>query len=281
MTNDQHPGPDELIQYCMGALEPAAGGDAASLHEHLRGCADCRARVSAFMGDMEVLAMAAPQTPPPAGAKQRLFQAAGLDLADVDAKSPARSGDDSEVIPIRTRRTNPFILWGGWIVAAACLCFAILLHSTDRAAIQQLATENIAMMRRLHTFAGAIEHAQEAEKVMYLLSSPDAQHITLVTAHARPEPTGHAVYLPSRGALVFTASNLAPLPPNKTYELWVIPSNGTAPIPAGTFQPNAQGMASVMLPKLPMGVRAKAFGVTMEKSGGSNTPTMPILLAGG
>jgi anti-sigma-K factor RskA len=40
-------------------------------------------------------------------------------------------------------------------------------------------------------------------------------------------------------------------------------------------------MASVLLPNLPKGVSAKAFGVTMENAGGSTTPTLPILLAGG
>jgi anti-sigma-K factor RskA len=74
---------------------------------------------------------------------------------------------------------------------------------------------------------------------------------------------------------------MIPLPPNKTYELWVIPADGTAPIPAGTFQPDSHGMASVLLPNLPAGIQAKAFGVTMENAGGATTPTLPILLTGG
>ena len=123
--------------------------------------------------------------------------------------------------------------------------------------------------------------AERAREVVEVLTSPQSQRVTLVSAHAQPEPTGDAVYLKNRGALVFTASHLAPLPPNKTYELWVIPANGSAPVPAGTFQPDAQGMASVLLPNLPKGIPAKAFGVTMENAGGSTTPTLPILLAGG
>jgi anti-sigma-K factor RskA len=123
--------------------------------------------------------------------------------------------------------------------------------------------------------------AERAREVVEVLTSPQSQRVALVSAHALPEPSGNAVYLKNRGALVFTASHLAPLPPNKTYELWVIPASGSAPIPAGTFQPDAQGMASVLLPHLPKGVSAKAFGVTMENAGGSTTPTMPILLAGG
>jgi anti-sigma-K factor RskA len=34
------------------------------------------------------------------------------------------------------------------------------------------------------------------------------------------------------------------------------------------------------MPPLPKGIEAKAFGVTVEDEGGSQTPTMPIIMAG-
>ena len=76
------------------------------------------------------------------------------------------------------------------------------------------------------------------------------------------------------------ANNLKPVPAGKAYELWVIPASGAAPMPAGTFWPNAEGYASVVLPKLPSGVPAKGFGITIENASGSNTPTVPIVLSG-
>ena len=91
---------------------------------------------------------------------------------------------------------------------------------------------------------------------------------------------GNAIYLPDRGGLIFEASNLKPLPQDMTYELWVIPANGKPPVPAGLFRPNTLGAASVLLPQLPVDVPAKAFGVTVEKAGGSNAPTSPNLLSG-
>jgi len=47
------------------------------------------------------------------------------------------------------------------------------------------------------------------------------------------------------------------------------------------WQPDAQGMPSVLLPNLPKEVEAKAFGVTMENAARSTTPTLPTLLTGG
>ncbi|MBW8870055.1 MAG: anti-sigma factor, partial [Acidobacteriales bacterium] len=95
-----------------------------------------------------------------------------------------------------------------------------------------------------------------------------------------PSPTGRVVYLPSRGGLILQASNLAPIPTGKTYELWVIPADGSAPIPAGLFKPDVAGNGLLVLPSIPQGVKAKAFGVTLEDAAGSKTPTAPILMAG-
>ena len=93
-------------------------------------------------------------------------------------------------------------------------------------------------------------------------------------------PQGKTIYAPERGALVFIASNMEPLQPYKVYELWLIPADGHDPIPAGTFHPDGRGNASVIMPELPKGVDAKAFGITIEDEGGSKTPTMPIIMSG-
>ena len=76
-----------------------------------------------------------------------------------------------------------------------------------------------------------------------------------------------------------TAANLAALPAGKTYQLWLIPTEGK-PISAGVFNPDAQGAGTILLPPLPEGVVAKAFAVTVEPSGGVPQPTGPIVLVG-
>jgi anti-sigma-K factor RskA len=120
-----------------------------------------------------------------------------------------------------------------------------------------------------------------ARQVMETLTDRSAMRVTLTKGKAAPVPQGKATYLASNGSLIFLASNLEPLQPGKTYELWLIPAvAGGSPIPAGTFRPDARGNATVIMPPLPKGVEAKAFGVTVENEGGSATPTQPIILAG-
>ena len=103
--------------------------------------------------------------------------------------------------------------------------------------------------------------------------------VTLVAAQAPPQPQGKAIYVRDRSSLIFLASNMPALPPQKAYELWLIPTNG-APIPAGVFKPDARGSATVIEPPLPAGVEAKAFAITVEPEQGSTTPTMPIVMMG-
>jgi hypothetical protein len=167
------------------------------------------------------------------------------------------------------------LAWTGWAVAAG-LAVAIgdLYHGRE------------ALRGTVTTQASQIDHltadAAAARQVLETMTDNSAMRVTLTTKGVTaPLPTGRATYVASKGTLIFLASNLQPLQPAKTYELWLIPAGeGQNPIPAGTFHPDARGNASVIMPPLPKGVEAKAFGVTIEDEGGSATPTQPIILAG-
>ena len=122
--------------------------------------------------------------------------------------------------------------------------------------------------------------AATAHEVMETLTDRSAMHVTLTKAQAAPVPQARATYVADKGTLIFQANNMEQLQPAKVYELWLIPANGSSPIPAGTFHPDERGYASVIMPPLPKGVQAKAFGITIENEGGSQTPTMPIIMVG-
>ncbi|HEX4022636.1 MAG TPA: anti-sigma factor [Acidobacteriaceae bacterium] len=271
MNAPLHPDPDDLVLYCMQSLDSAG---TAQIRAHLQECVECAATAAAFQMDMGLLAMASPSATPPPEARQRLLQAAAAEtaakvkpIAAVTKEIPA-----SNLASFPPRR-KPIALWLGWAVAAASIFYVVHVRKMNHD-LRTMARTEAAQLLQLD------QANARAQEILDVLTSPEAQNVALVPGKAAPQPSGHAVYLKDRGALVFTATNMAALPPNKTYELWVIPANGSAPIPAGTFAPDTRGSASVLLPKLPVGVEAKAFGVTMENEGGSTTPTMPILMAG-
>jgi anti-sigma-K factor RskA len=243
---------------------------AATLRENPR----ARQELARIQDDLALLALSVDQQPAPAGSFERLQ--ARMREAGPTTTSSQTTGNMtatiSEVTAIRGR--SKWAIFTPWAIAA-CLAIACSVLG------YKVSSMNDALDGESGLVSNLAAKASRAQQVLEVLNAPDAQRVTLTVSKMPPAPTAHTVYLAERGALVMEASHMAPAPAGKAYELWVIPADGAAPLPAGTFRPNAEGYASLVLPKLPSGVAAKAFGITLENASGSSTPTMPILLSGG
>jgi hypothetical protein len=265
MMHDQHIPQEDLVLYAMQAMQ---SHELDAVRLHLDSCSECRRALAEVNGDLALVAMGVEQKPLPEGARQRF-----INRISADASRPLRAAN-TNVIPIQTAQPQRrAALWTGWVAAAASMLFAFTLEQKLRKLNEELAHQHEVVQQQ--TAASA-----RAQQVLDILTAPTARRVLLTSGKTKPEPAGRAVYLAETGGLIFQANNLALLAENKTYELWVIPADGRAPIPAGLFRPDPSGSASVVLPPLPKGVPAKAFGVTIEKAEGSTTPTAPIVLAG-
>jgi anti-sigma-K factor RskA len=249
---------EDLALHALGTLE---GEGRKALERHLDTCPACRLELAQLRGDMALLAMSTAGPKPPQRSRQRLL--------DAIAKEPRVPS----IVSARAR----FNWWAalGWAAAAAMFLVVV-----------QLRRENFGLRESVNqlgqlTGQQTIELAN-AQRVMDTLTAPETQAVTLVTAKGPPQSQGKAFYLKNRSGLVFVANNLPPLPPDKIYELWLIPP-GAAPIPAGLFKPDARGNATVVNPPgLPAGVEAKMFAVTMESaSGPHDVPHGTGVMAGG
>jgi hypothetical protein len=254
---------EDLALYALNALE---GDDRAILEKHLAGCSECRLELEQLRGDGALLAVSTIGPKPPARARQRLLDAVAKEAAPTLSQKTRKDGAPTTA----TRRS----WWGalGWAATAAVIVFAASLWKENTALKQSLASAS----------AQAIQSARELDdlrKISAPLIAPEAQRITLVAMKTPPQPQGKAFYLRNRSSLVFMANNMPPLPPQKAYELWLIPTQG-APVPAGMFKPDAHGSATVVNPPLPSGMEAKAFAITVENEAGATTPTMPIMMMG-
>jgi hypothetical protein len=279
LSDDGHISQDDLVLHAMDALSYE---EAEGVRGHLATCAPCRDELAKVHGHLALVAMSVEQQPVPVGAKERFMQRIAGTSRAVPATTSAPVAPavkaPAPVVPIdhvsAKRR-------GGWIpwAMAALLLLAVGLGVRVIQLGAQLASEQDATGRLARMNAELAAKSAHAEGVLEVLTARNAQHAVL-TAATKPVPMGRAVYLAENGGLIFQGGNLAALPEGKTYELWVIPANGHAPMAAGMFKPDAAGNASVMMPPLPKGVMAKAFGVTIENAGGAETPTMPIVLSG-
>ncbi len=288
--NAQHISDEELILYSMQSL---SAGETAAAALHLESCADCRSRLAETAGDLALLALSVDQEPIPAGSRERFLSRVAAEeqtitktsslpgrvpaLTDHLSPAPRQFPEARRTVPATKPRRNWFPILVPWAAAFALLILAGYLGSQNQK-LNDLLDSDKGQLAQLS--AEAAQARDSAQRISELLTSPAAKQVTLTEGKGTPPPTGHTSYLADKGALLFVGNNLKPIPANKTYELWVIPANGKAPIPAGLFRPDDKGQASVVLPKLPEGVPAKAFGVTIENAEGSSTPTMPIVLVG-
>jgi anti-sigma-K factor RskA len=241
----------------LHALDCLKGDERASLERHLEECASCRRELEQLRGDAALLALTASGPRPPARAKTRLMDAIAQELRTQPA----------------TRRA-PWLAGLGWL-AAAVMIVAVATVWRQNAHLKSSVVQSAGMLEKQRL------ELEQARSISKLLKAPDATsyEVLPVSLKMPPPPAGKAIYSRQQNGLVFVASNLHALPSEKTYELWLVPTQG-APIPAGIFKPDARGSAVVINPPLPAGVEAKAFAITIEPDGGSKTPTPPIIMMG-
>lgn len=233
---------EDLALYAMGSL--AEGDERRALEEHLETCGVCRRELEHLRGDMALLSLSTAGPRPPERSRRRLMAAL--------ANEPRR-------------QSAPQRRWwwaAPWAVAATLAIVAGILWSKNSVLEQKMAGIQIA-------FSEQQQELSRAREVVATLTAPDSQQVTLVAAKTPPLPHGKAFYLRSSGSLIFLASNLPPLPPDKIYELWLIPDSGS-PVAAGLFRPDAHGGAAVLNPPLARGLDAKTFAVTLEPESGSH-----------
>jgi anti-sigma-K factor RskA len=252
---------DDLALHALNALD---GEDRVNLEKHLATCGACRLELEQLRGDGALLALSTLGPKPPLRARQRLLDA----VAKESAAASSRTHDARE--NMQPRRS----WWGvlGWAATAAVIVFAASLWKENAALKQSLASASAQT-------AQATRELDDIRRIAAPIIAPEAQRMTLVAMKTPPQPQGKAFYLRNRSNLVFVANNMPALPPQKAYELWLIPMQG-APMPAGMFKPDAHGSATVVNPPLPPGIEAKAFAITVENEAGATTPTMPIVMMG-
>jgi len=249
---------DDLALY---ALDELTGAERKDLEQHVEACAACRRELQMLRGDLGLLGLASSGPQPPARSKERLMRAIAAEPRGVSLPSAER---------VRERS-----FWVTWVPALAAL--GLLLVTFELVHNNAQLKEQIAQLGNRNREQSA--ELNRTNEELRLLSSGDAIHVSLNPQNTPQHPNGTAIFSASQNRVMFLASNLAPVPAGKAYELWIIPAAG-APIPAGVFKPDNHGNVIMLAYEIPAGVEAKAFAITLENEAGSDKPTSPILLMG-
>jgi len=157
-------------------------------------------------------------------------------------------------------------------IAAVFLGLALYRASGDlESSVRQLADARAAQQKK-------DEELARANRLLGITKDPAVRLTRLTAAGVQAEPSIDVLWHPEKKSGVLVARSLPSLEPNRTYELWLI--DGAAPIPAGTFNTDANGDAVIEIDRLTAAGEPRKFAVTVEPAGGSAAPTTPIILVG-
>lgn len=299
----------EAADLALFTMQLLGADERDAVAEHLSQCALCRQELSRVQGDLTTYTSALEPQTPASLVRERILRRAGREkkfpaptlikpaVQDEIFETPHPPAEPDLTLatrrvpqdaPFTTRRQaddppesrfgdtlRTALFWIGWMTAAGLGLAWFQSHRSHPAnpphapaPYQESRTDN--------------HDSPDAKNIIETLKDPAVKQILLsppTVEASKPAPQGSVIYSASRGVLFFFAGNMQAPEAGKTYELWLIPADGGNPMPIRTFSPDAEGNVRLVLSFLANRSEAKAFGVTVEE-GESQSPTMPIILAG-
>jgi Anti-sigma-K factor rskA len=162
--------------------------------------------------------------------------------------------------------------WWAAVLVPACI---LLLFVAAR-----LRTENERLSRELAQERATLQQQKkqldEVRHMADLLGAKDTISVALAVQPGMAKGDVRVMYNAKMGMAVCDGW-VEPAPANKSYQLWLVPMDGK-PVSAGVLDHG--GPINPWMMKLPQGMAAKAFAVTLEPEGGMPQPTGPMVLVG-
>jgi len=249
---------EELAALVALGLPLGEESDAFARHRE-EGCQTCEQLLLDFPVAASALAAGIPARRPRPEVRARILRSLPGARASVVAMPPRSSS----------------AAW--WLAAAAALLFAFAAWDDARLRRQRedLRSQTAQLSAEVAT---ARQDVARRDLRVRVLESDDVK--VLFLGGKDPQPSARAKVFWSEKAKtgMLLAGNLAPLPADKQYELWVFAEG--KPVAAGVFDVDASGRALVESTSLPGVAAAQNFAVTIEPRGGVPQPTGPIVLVG-
>jgi len=250
--------------YALGALR---GEESAAIEAHVASCDECARKLAEARGRIGLLAFAADPLEPSPGVKESILrQLLGSGGGREFSREPERHA------PRRTSRSG-FNWWTAiWAPAAIVMaCASIFLW-----------IGNVNMHREVkelyHQMADYQGDMLDSQAKVELFSAKDSVRVNLAPMKEYRGTNATVLYNTRLGKAFYADTLSTPPPPDKSYQLWLVGSDGN-PMSGGLLTPG-EGLGTRMFASFPKGTDCKAFAVTIEPAGGSEKPTGPKILIG-
>jgi len=241
MIADQHV-LDLLPAYALDCLDE---DEAIYVSEHLVTCPKCNSELKVYQQIADNLPLAVPMVDPPANVKRKLMERVKSDSPGINTQSlrPQRKNPLSGIF----QRIAPGLALASLVIIIALISSNILLWSR---------------MSRLNTV-----YPQAAMSIVSLQGTQDM-----------PDATGLIVISQDGEYGTLVVDHLLPLGQTEQYQLWLIVNGNRTN--GGVFSVDNEGYGSLWV-NSPRPLKDYAsFGVTIEPSGGSPSPTGEKVLGG-
>jgi anti-sigma-K factor RskA len=257
-----HPTREEDFDlYALGALE---GEERQAIESHMEQCAACSRKLAEAHGRIALLALGLPRVEPSLGVRERLM-------------NRVRTTTEGQAVRLSSlepeRAAGFFGRWWAVVLAPAAVVLALAAFF--------LWKENARLDRRLAELRATMQEQQKqldyARNVAHLFEAKDTITVSLAPMPGMPSGAAKVMYNEKMGMVMYDGW-IEPPPEDKSYQLWVVPMEGD-PISVGVFNPATSDSAH-WLTKVPAGVAARAFAITLEPAGGAPVPSGPKVLAG-
>jgi anti-sigma-K factor RskA len=225
--------------------------------------------VDDFADSVEQQAMANAVVPPPE-IKSKIMQSLSLNVTSgstISAVSNTEHVQEQET-PVRSIKF--------WRIAAAASIIALVVssvlniyfynrYSDTSQRYQALLTERNSLQASNNIYQTKLNDWQLAARMM---ANPGMLKITLAAVPGKDNGLMTTVFWDKSTKDVYLLTNKLPTPSHdKQYQLWALVDG--KPVDAGMLDPECEGACKMKnIPK------AQAFAITLEKKGGSPTPTM-------
>jgi anti-sigma-K factor RskA len=249
---DQHV--DELIDvYALGALEPS---EQVAVDEHLDECSRCRARLEEAKELVMLFAWTPDQHEPPPALRAQVMQRVAH-LQRLQGKN-SRSWWERLSLP-------------PWFGSPR---FAVQLSGAFLLLLALLGWHTTQLQSQVTTLRAQLAEQQSLVAVLY---APDTRIVPLALAADPTTNQGYLIFDPNQARGVIKATDLAALPQDKTYQLWMIADN--QPESVGLLRTDTAGSGAVEIQAQRPLSQYEAFGISVEPAGGSQQPsTTPIVV---
>jgi anti-sigma-K factor RskA len=251
--------------YALGALDAE---DRASFEAHVAsGCAECEKALRESRWLVSQLAYLAPESAPSPMLKERLLRAVGSQAGALP------------FAPKPKKTAVPLLLWMG--IAAMLLLTVYSGWSAMRLSdeMKRMQAEMATEREKRASLEKELAASKQEATMRAIWTNPESTKIMLLPSN-RDMPSLEAKWHSKLGIAV-AGYQVPKAPENRVFQLWLIPKDGSKPMPSVTFWPSADGsLVKVIIHPEEAIPAVKALAITEEPSGGSTQPTSTPIWVG-